>query len=216
MLTRRDVIKNLARLFLLSVATTGFWFSKIPTAIAEIKKRILSKDTDPKSLRNEDPQRLDTRNLKIMPLEAFETMGDKDIFINPEVWRLQLTGAIVKPIQFTYKEILDLPSIEREVLLICPGVFANHGSWKGISIQELMKKTDVTIKPSKIFIYGRSHGDDRKEQFKIDEIKMDKVFLAYAVNGQKLPLKHGSPLRVVAEDHFGSEWVKYVYKIEIN
>jgi len=26
--------------------------------------------------------------------------------------------------------------------------------------------------------------------------------------------KHGFPLRVVAEDRFGSDWVKYVYKIE--
>lgn len=214
--TRMDVIKNLTQLFLWSIATTGFWFSKVPAAMAKIKKRILSKNTDPKSLRNEDPEYLDTRNLKVMPLKAFETMGDKDIAINSEVWRLELTGAVVKSFELNYEEILGLHSIEREVLLICPGVFANHGRWKGISIQELMKKTDLTIKPSKIIVYGRSRVGDRKEQFKIDEIKTGKVFLAYAVNGQKLPRKHGFPLRVVAEDHWGSEWVKYVYKIEIN
>ena len=79
-----------------------------------------------------------------------------------------------------------------------------------------MKKTDITIKPSKIIVYGRSRVSDHKEQFKVDEIKTDKVFISYAVNGQKLPHKHGFPLRVVAEDHWGSEWVKYVYKIEIS
>lgn len=31
---------------------------------------------------------------------------------------------------------------------------------------------------------------------------------------QTLPSKHGLPLRVVAEGHWGSEWVKYVYKVE--
>jgi sulfoxide reductase catalytic subunit YedY len=47
------------------------------------------------------------------------------------------------------------------------------------------------------------------------EIENDKLFLAYAVNGVPLPQKHGYPLRLVAEDHYGSRWAKYVEKIEI-
>ncbi len=41
-----------------------------------------------------------------------------------------------------------------------------------------------------------------------------KIFLAYEVNGQVLPRKHGFPCRVVAEDHYGSVWVKFVHQIE--
>jgi sulfoxide reductase catalytic subunit YedY len=52
------------------------------------------------------------------------------------------------------------------------------------------------------------------ERFSINEIASNKVFLAYQVNGKVLPGKHGYPLRVVAEDHYGSEWVKFVQKIE--
>jgi len=51
-------------------------------------------------------------------------------------------------------------------------------------------------------------------QFPIADIRSNKVFLAYAVNGEKLPQQHGFPLRIVAEDYYGSDWVKYVYKIE--
>jgi len=43
----------------------------------------------------------------------------------------------------------------------------------------------------------------------------DTVFLAYGVNGKTLPQKHGFPLRVVAEDTYGSDWVKYVYGLEV-
>lgn len=43
----------------------------------------------------------------------------------------------------------------------------------------------------------------------------NKVFLAYAVNGKPLPQKHGFPLRVVAEEHYGFNWIKYVHKITI-
>ena len=46
------------------------------------------------------------------------------------------------------------------------------------------------------------------------EIVSNQVFLAYQVNGQVLSRKHGFPLRAVAEDHYGSEWVKFVHHIE--
>ena len=45
---------------------------------------------------------------------------------------------------------------------------------------------------------------------------LNKVFLAYEVNGQRLPQKHGFPLRVVAEDHYGFQWVKYVSSLTVN
>ena len=51
------------------------------------------------------------------------------------------------------------------------------------------------------------------ESFPIDEIRAGKIFLAYEVNGQPLPRKHGFPLRIVAEDRYGGEWVKYEYKV---
>ncbi|HHP7236161.1 MAG TPA: molybdopterin-dependent oxidoreductase [Desulfobacterales bacterium] len=41
----------------------------------------------------------------------------------------------------------------------------------------------------------------------------DQVFLDYEVNGVPLPQKHGFPLRLVAEDHYGARWVKSVDRI---
>jgi sulfoxide reductase catalytic subunit YedY len=40
------------------------------------------------------------------------------------------------------------------------------------------------------------------------------VFLCYTVNDQTLPLRHGYPLRIVADDEYGDRWVKYVYRLE--
>ena len=41
----------------------------------------------------------------------------------------------------------------------------------------------------------------------------NKIILAHGVNGQPLPERHAFPLRLVAEDHYGDEWVKCVVKI---
>ena len=43
----------------------------------------------------------------------------------------------------------------------------------------------------------------------------DGIFLAYSVNGQILPLEHGYPIRLVAKDSLGFDWVKWVEIIEV-
>ena len=202
------------RLFLWIWSVLSFGLSGVSTAFAKLKKRILSKDTDPRSLINLNPAHLDTRNLPVMPLEAFETMGDKDAPYNPDKWRLEITGAVRSPLKLSYSDMLSLSSIERDVLLLCPGIFVNHGRWKGISGQELLKRVKPQESVSRVVFHGRSKFDDRTEQYEFEEFKSGIVFLAYGVNGQKLPRKHGFPLRVVAEGHWGMKWTKYVYKVE--
>jgi len=49
----------------------------------------------------------------------------------------------------------------------------------------------------------------------VAEAQAGKMLLAYKVNGEVLPRQHGFPLRAVAEDHYGSEWVKYVDRITV-
>ena len=58
----------------------------------------------------------------------------------------------------------------------------------------------------------RWEGKDKEELWKNGE----HFFLAYGVNGKTLPKKHGFPLRVVAEGYYGSDWVKYVYKVSVD
>ena len=65
-----------------------------------------------------------------------------------------------------------------------------------------------------ITVSGPKGPYEKTDRFPIADIRSDKVFLAFAVNGKRLPQKHGFPLRIVADDYYGSDWVKYVYKIE--
>ena len=53
------------------------------------------------------------------------------------------------------------------------------------------------------------------ETFSIDYVIAGEVFLAYEVNGVPLPRKHGYPLRIVAGDYYGDDWIKYVYEMKI-
>lgn len=180
---------------------------------AKIKKVILPKGTKRESLIGRNPAELDTRNLDVTPLEDFGTMGLTDYAANLDTWRLEVTGHVKEPLSLDYSQLIGLPSIERKVLLICPGFFANHGTWKGISIKELLRRAEVKGGVTHITIRGPKGPYAKVVRYPIEDILADKVFLTYAVNGKVLPQKHGFPLRVVAEDYYGYDWVKYVDRV---
>ena len=197
----------------LGLATAG---GRIRIALAEFKRRILGKDTVLNELVNENPAHLDAGQLPVTPREKFETMGLSDHEVVLADWRLAVTGAVRTPLNLKYEEILKMPTVTRSVLLICPGFFAYKGLWKGVSIGYLVEKaqsslTDVTH----VVVSGPAGSYEKSERFQISQLENDKLFLAYAVNDIELPQKHGYPLRLVAEDHYGSQWVKYVEKIEL-
>jgi DMSO/TMAO reductase YedYZ molybdopterin-dependent catalytic subunit len=211
--TRRQFI-NLILGFLSGM---GIIFSPVANGIrvvfAKAKKMILPKGTRVNSLVSKDPATLDTRNLDLTPVQAFGTMGLSDYEVNLKKWQLEIVGQVQRSMRLNYDQILEMPSIEKNVLLICPGVFAYHARWKGISVARLLEKAGVDSDVTDVRFSGPNRGYEKTARFPIEDIFADKVFLAYGVNGSVLPQKHGFPLRVVAQDYYGGDWVKYVYKI---
>lgn len=183
---------------------------------AGAERIILPRGTQPGSLKDKNPAELDTRNLEIMPLDGFQTMGLTDHQTPLHRWRLRLTGHVERPIDLSYAQIQQLPSVERNVLLICPGFFANHGRWKGITMEALLRRAGMKEGVTQVTFYGPEGPYEKLQTFPIRDVLSDKVFLAYEVNGTPLPLRHGYPLRLVAEGYFGFDWIKYVYKVNLD
>jgi DMSO/TMAO reductase YedYZ molybdopterin-dependent catalytic subunit len=184
-------------------------------AWGQMKRKVLGRETDRNSLINENPKDLDARNLEITPLNDFGVMGLSDQKVDIEQWKLRVEGWVSNPLQLDYSQIRNLPSIERRVLLICPGYFANQGLWKGISINTILEKAGIKKGAKTVIVSGPEGDYSKPESFPLGEIRSDQVFLAYGVNGSDLPLKHGFPLRLVAEDYYGSTWVKFVDLVRV-
>lgn len=214
MTTRRQFVIRLSRFLAGLGLAVNPVSSFVSRAFAAVQRRILPRDTDLQSLRNEHPAALDTRHLEVMPIERFQTMGIDDYAVSLDQWRLELTGQVRHPLELTYAELLALPAVEENVLLICPGIFTIHGRWKGVAVAELLKRAVPLEGASQVTLHGPRGPYEKVEAFRMDEVASGKVFLAYGVNGQTLPQKHGFPLRAVAADRFGSDWVKFVYKLE--
>jgi sulfoxide reductase catalytic subunit YedY len=212
---RRQVLKLLLRFWTAALAATGIDLVRAQRLLAKVSKRVLPADTNPQNLRNADPKYLDTHQLPIMPLDHFRTMGEVNAVFDPQRWRLTVDGKVTRPLSLTYAALRNRPAITRNVLLICPGVFVNHGRWKGISVGDLLKEAGALPEARAVVFHTDTGSHQRTERFDIVDLTAEHVFLAYGVNGRDLPEKHGYPLRVVAEGHYGATWAKYVKRVEV-
>lgn len=185
------------------------WLSQPDTSWGAVK-RLLPKGTRLETLVNENPALLDARDLEIQPLGKFGTMGLSDQVTDLNAWRLTVSGEIKRGFSLTYDQIRDLPAIEKPVLLICPGSFANHGLWKGFSLPALARRAGLKKGVNFVTLSGPAGPYEKTGRFPWKDVESGKVFLAYQANHQPLPVKHGFPLRLVAEGYYGYEWIKYV------
>ena len=214
MMNRR---RHFIKLILSGFAGLGLVFSPLAAgfrlAWAKAKKIILPKGTRMENLIGQNPANLDTQNLDLTPLEEFETMGLDDHRVNLNKWRLEIDGLVQHPIKLTYSQLIEIPPLNKDVLLICPGVFAYHARWKGISVAKLLETAVMHPDATHVFFSGPEGTREKSERFPMADIHSERVFLAYRVNDRVLPRKHGFPVRLVAEGYYGGHWLKYIYKI---
>jgi DMSO/TMAO reductase YedYZ molybdopterin-dependent catalytic subunit len=207
MWTRRKLLK------------TWFWASLSslvlhPLSICWAKtKEILPKGFSKEELKNMNPEEIDNKNLEIDPLDKFGTMGPTDVAIDSKTYRLKVTGKVGHPLSLSYDQILKYPSLTETVLLICPGFFSNNGRWTGVNLNSLLQEAQIKKEAQYIDIVGAS---EKRVRIPLKTLDQKKIFLAYRVNGETLPQKHGFPLRLVYEDAYGSDWVKYVDQIVVS
>lgn len=189
------------------------FFSKFVSVLWAQTKKILPKGFKRDELKNMNPAEIDNRNLEVDPIEKFGTMGPTDVAIDSKTYRLKVTGKVEHPLSLSYDQILKLPSLTETVLLICPGFFSNNGRWTGVNLKSMLQEAQVKKESQYIDING-VHG--KGVRIPLKALDQKRIFLAYRVNGETLPQKHGFPLRLVYEDAYGYDWVKYVEEIVVS
>jgi len=200
------------RKFLITSILIPPCFSQFVSSLWAQAKRILPKGFKREELRNMNPAEIDNRNLDVDPLGKFGTMGPTDVAVDGKTYHLKIRGAVNHPLSLSYDQILKFPSLTEVVLLICPGFFANNGRWTGVSFKALLQEAEVKKEAKYVDVKGAY---DKTVRIPLKDIDRRKIFLAYSVNGETLPQKHGFPLRLVYEDAYGYDWIKYVDEVVV-
>ena len=116
------------------------------------------------------------------------------------------------PLSLTYDAILAYPTYTEVVLLICPGVFADNAEWTGVPVSTILEEANIKPEASEVTFYAI---DGYRVVKPLEVVQQEGVFLAHTVNGEILPAEHGYPLRLVVKGEYGSNWIKWLERIEV-
>ncbi|WP_088343134.1 MULTISPECIES: molybdopterin-dependent oxidoreductase [Rhodomicrobium] len=137
-------------------------------------------------------------------------------------WRLNVTGLVGRPAQFSLADLRALPSRTQITRHDCVEGWSCIGKWSGTRLSALLEKTD--LKPTARYIVfhcadALPSGDFSPpvpyyESIDLNDAWHEQTILAYEMNGQDLPVAHGAPLRLRVERQLGYKHAKYVMAIE--
>ncbi len=144
--------------------------------------------------------------------------------INRDRWTLNIKGAVDNPIELSYDDLLSLPTREADVTLSCisnevGGGLVSNARWTGILLSDVLKEAGMSqdkISSASEQLVGRSV-DDWTSGFPTGTaFDGREALVAFGMNGEELPLKHGYPVRLVVPGLYGYvSATKWLTEIEL-
>jgi DMSO/TMAO reductase YedYZ molybdopterin-dependent catalytic subunit len=139
--------------------------------------------------------------------------------IDANTWKLSVKGAVDNPVEFSYKDLLGMPTREADITLSCVsnivgGGLVSNGRWTGVLLSDVLAEAGMSrdkITNASQQLVGRSV-DGFTTGFKTD-IALDgrNALVAFGLNGSELPTKHGYPVRLVIPGLYGyvsaTKWI---------
>jgi DMSO/TMAO reductase YedYZ molybdopterin-dependent catalytic subunit len=155
----------------------------------------------------------------IAPNDKFYTVTKNvvDPNVNPGIWRLEIGGMVEEPRGYTFQDLMSLASVEQESTLMCisnrigAGLMSN-AVWQGVRLRDLLDASRPLAGALEVFLNG---ADAYTDSFAFDKAMDPTTIVAFAMNGEPLPLRHGYPARVVVPGLYGEKNVKWVTRIDV-
>ena len=126
--------------------------------------------------------------------------------VDPDAWRLRVTGMVDEPFELTYEELLDLPLEEHAVTMACVsnevgGDLVGNARWRGVPRAALLERAGVQDGATQIM----GHSVDGFTAGFPTEVLDDgrPAMVVVGMNGEVLPIPHGFPARLVIPGLYG-------------
>jgi len=126
--------------------------------------------------------------------------------VDADSWDLSIGGLVARPFSIGYDELLSLPSIEQVVTLQCVSnevgdELVGTAVWQGVALATLLDRAGVKDSAEQVF---STSVDGWNCGFPISVLDGERpAMIAYAMNGERLPARHGFPARLVVSGLYG-------------
>ena len=157
--------------------------------------------------------------------------------INVDTYRLNVNGHVNSPLSLSLADVMALPRVELAAVNQCSGnsrgffqprvaggEWGNgamgNAKWLGVRLKDVLDKAGVKAGAQRVRFSGLDEpvvADAPKfmKSFDIDLARDGNVMMAFAMNGEQLPLVNGFPLRLVVPGWYSTYWVKMLTRIEV-
>ncbi len=177
----------------------------------------------------------------ITPNDAFFVryhLADIPLEIDPETFRLGVTGHVERPVSLALAEIKALPGRTEIVAVnqcsgnsrgffeprMAGGQLGNGAMgcarWTGVPLKSVLDRAGVKAGAEQVTFDGLDgpvlpETPDFVKALRLDHARDEQVMLAWAMNGADLPWLNGFPLRLVVPGFYGTYWVKHLTAITV-
>ena len=157
--------------------------------------------------------------------------------IDVETFRLRVGGLVERPLAISLAQLLRLPRIEYAAVNQCsgnsrgyfqprvPGAQWGHGAmgnakWTGVRLKDVLDLARVRAGAVQVRFGALDQpavpdGPDFEKSLGIDHARDGEVMIAFAMNGEQLPMLNGFPLRLIVPGWYSTYWVKSLNAIQV-
>jgi DMSO/TMAO reductase YedYZ molybdopterin-dependent catalytic subunit len=143
-------------------------------------------------------------------------------------WSILFGGLVEKPIAMTAGRLRTLAQPMGRHLIECAGNYrgAHFGmisvaDWHGVPLQEALEVVKSSYKADRVLISGFDQYASESQSsvpgaswiFTLEQLEMQRAFLATEMNGEPLTADHGFPVRLVIPGWYGCACIKWVNEI---
>jgi hypothetical protein len=131
--------------------------------------------------------------------------------LDPAAWELRIFGAVRAERILRLGDMFKLPPKQVQAVLDCTGGWFTKQIWSGPSVSALLSQAGPTSEARSLVVHSAT-GYSRR--YRLEDV--GELMLATHVGDEALSRGHGYPVRLVAPDHRGYDWVKWVVAIEVS
>ncbi|MGQ0465102.1 MAG: molybdopterin-dependent oxidoreductase [Sporichthyaceae bacterium] len=122
-------------------------------------------------------------------------------------WRLRIHGLVERPLELTYADLVAMPTIERDVTLMCVsneigGHYNGTARWLGVRIADVLARAGVRLGADAVKSTSADGWTCGTPVAALTDPGRDAMF-AIGMNGVPLPFQHGFPVRMVVPGLYG-------------
>ncbi|HEY0809576.1 MAG TPA: molybdopterin-dependent oxidoreductase [Longimicrobiales bacterium] len=127
------------------------------------------------------------------------------------VWRLEVSGAVRKPLMLTLADLQKLPRTTQRVNHYCVEGWTAVAVWTGVRVSDVARAVQITDDAD--YVDFQSFDSGYHESWDIDSALHRQTLVAYGMDGALLSARHGAPARIHSPVKLGYKSTKYLTRI---